>query len=248
MSQSLSPSWRAEKGMTFSQSPRFVMLKTFRQRHPIPEECAEPGSRWRHDCTVSPCVHPQLPAGHNGLKHMGRIPITKHTWFGSPFKIPHPTHTSNSTLVFTANTNDTPHIAFSLYNYGGKVLPIKLACISLHRINLLPLAPNFRLHVPQTVYCLNWPKCIFEAFTGASRVTLTNNFLSNKQGKILLETYKHANLQILSDDVLYMVSPQTHYLISPPCKPTNLIRWCTWCHCKLTTTWHPHHANLQIIN
>jgi len=36
----------------------------------------------------------------------------------------------------------------------------------------------------------------------------------------------HANLQILSDDVLYMVSPQTHYmyLVSPPCKPSILIR------------------------
>jgi hypothetical protein len=33
----------------------------------------------------------------------------------------------------------------------------------------------------------------------------------------------HANLQILSDDVLYMVSPQAHYLVSPPCKPSNLI-------------------------
>ena len=33
----------------------------------------------------------------------------------------------------------------------------------------------------------------------------------------------HANLQILSDDALYMVSPQTHYLVTPPCKPSNLI-------------------------
>ena len=72
----------------------------------------------------------------------------------------------------------------------------------------------------------------------------------------------HANLQILSDDVLYMVSPQAHYLVSPPCTPSNLIRWstvhgvtvnpllgistmqtfksyqmmyCTWCHHKPTT-------------
>jgi hypothetical protein len=36
----------------------------------------------------------------------------------------------------------------------------------------------------------------------------------------------HANLQISSDDVLYMVSPQTSNLAFPPCKPSNLIRWC----------------------
>ena len=34
---------------------------------------------------------------------------------------------------------------------------------------------------------------------------------------------------------MYMVSLQTHFLVSPPCKPSNLIRWCTWCHCKPTT-------------
>jgi hypothetical protein len=84
----------------------------------------------------------------------------------------------------------------------------------------------------------------------------------------------HANLQILSDDVLYMVSLQAYYLVFPPCKPSNLTRcctvhgvtsslllgistmqtfksyqmmYCTWCHHK-PTTWYLHHANLQILS
>ena len=45
-----------------------------------------------------------------------------------------------------------------------------------------------------------------------------------KNPMISSQAFLHANLQILSDDVLYTVSPQTHYLVTPPCKPSNLIR------------------------
>ena len=102
-------------------------------------------------------------------------------------------------------------------------------------------------------------------FEGLHRDTMCYNSFEAMGGSFQTHT--------VSKEMQYMVSPQTHYLVTPPCKPSNLIRWCTvhaWCHRYLVTppckpsnlirwcsvhgvtafqqyTWYFHHANLQIL-